>query len=102
MLVPLVSIDIHRHLVIYDGAPIMVSYRTLIFGTIAVISASAPAVAGGLSPLPGPQQAVVSPGGLTPLPAQTKPGQKQTNENVVTVVLERLGQLERQILQLHL
>ncbi len=79
----------------------MVSYRTLIFGTIAVISASAPAVASGLSALPGPQQAVVSSQGLSALPAKTKPQtvKQSSSENVVTLVLQRLGQLERQILQ---
>jgi len=51
----------------------MVSYRTLLFGTIAVISAASPAYAGTLNPLPAPPArataSTANPGTLNPLPA---------------------------------
>ena len=48
----------------------MVSYRTIIFGTIAVISATSPAYAGGGSPIPGHvrQATIAAPAGGSPIP----------------------------------
>lgn len=51
----------------------MVSYRTILFGTIAVISATSPALASGGRPLPGPGRTVTiaTPSGGGPLPSKT-------------------------------
>lgn len=86
----------------------MVSYRTLIFGTIAVISASAPALANGTQAIPGPQQSIVAPtgpnaNGTGALPVRVKP-QSENRSNapgIMTIILQSIGHLEQQILQLH-
>lgn len=84
----------------------MVSYRTLIFGTIAVISAAAPAMAAPPHAMPGPQSASVRtmpPGGPKVAPPHAMPGpQSNAVTQMVKIVLGNIGQWERQILNVRL
>lgn len=76
----------------------MISYRTLVFGTIAVISAAAPAAAHPLSPVPAP--ATTSSVRVShPAPIAKPAG--QTLETLVVKALQGLTQWEQSIFQLH-
>ena len=88
----------------------MVSYRTLIFGSIAVIAATAPALAAG----PKAQPAQITYAGPKAQPSQTEAGPKaqpsqtdagpkaQPSAGVITLLLKGLGDWESRILQIHL
>ena len=92
----------------------MVSYRTLIFGTIAVISASAPALAAGPKAQPsqtqityaGPkaQPSAQTDAGPKAQPSQTDSGPKAQpgGNDVITLLLKGFGDLQNRILQIHL
>ncbi|HEV3155667.1 MAG TPA: hypothetical protein VGZ02_17815 [Candidatus Baltobacteraceae bacterium] len=85
----------------------MVSYRTLVFGTIAVISAAAPAYAGQPLALPGPQQqaSVATPSQPQALPQKGQPRALPSpvgQQSFITILVNGLGNLERQLLRIHL